>query len=150
MLHIKKNKEMMKKINASVEELNKLNKDTMMEYLHIEYLEAGDGYIKARMPVNERTKQPTGILHGGASITLAETIAGLGSAIIVDLNRYEVRGSQVSANHVGTAYSGWVYADARIIHRGRNTHVWNIDIKDEKGRMVSTCRLTNFIIRKDD
>ncbi len=140
----------MKKINTSVEELNKLNKGTMMEYLHIEYLKAGDNYIKARMPVNERTKQPTGILHGGASIALAETIAGLGSAIIVDLNKYEVRGSQVSANHVGTANSGWVYAEACLIHRGQNTHVWNIDIKDESGRMISTCRITNFIIRKDN
>ncbi|HDO26919.1 MAG TPA: PaaI family thioesterase [Bacteroidetes bacterium] len=140
----------MKKIKASVEELNKLNKGTMMEMLHIEYLEADDGYFKARMPVNERTKQPAGILHGGATLALAETIAGLGSAIIVDLNQYEVRGSQVSANHVGTAHSGWVYAEARLIHRGRNTHVWNIDIKDEDGRMVSTCRITNFIIRKDN
>lgn len=119
-----------------------------MEQLHIEYLEVGDGYVKGKMPVNERTKQPMGILHGGANLALAETIGGLGSALIVDLEEFDVRGSQISANHVGTAHKGWVFAEAKIIHRGRNTHVWNIDIKDESGKMVSTCRLTNFVIKK--
>lgn len=119
-----------------------------MEQLHIEYLEVGDGYVKARMPVNERTKQPMGILHGGANLALAETIGGLGSALIVDLDKFEVRGSQLSANHVGTARSGWVVAEANIIHRGKNTHVWNIDIFDDAGKMVSTCRVTNFVLKK--
>jgi len=138
----------MKNIKATIEELNRLNKGTMMEQLHIEYLEVGEGHIKAKMPVNERTKQPAGILHGGANLALAETVAGLGSAVIVDLNKYEVRGSQISANHVGTAHTGWVFAEASLIHRGKNTHVWNIDIKDEDGRLLSTARLTNFLIRK--
>jgi uncharacterized protein (TIGR00369 family) len=138
----------MKKVKATIEELNRMNKGTMMEQLHIEYLEVGEGHIKAKMPVNERTKQPAGILHGGANLALAETVAGLGSAVIVDLDEYEVRGSQVSANHVGTAHSGWVIAEANLIHRGKNTHVWNIDIRDETGRLLSTARLTNFIIRK--
>ncbi|NOX86054.1 MAG: PaaI family thioesterase [Chlorobi bacterium] len=138
----------MKKIKATIEELNKLNKGTMMEQLHIEYVEVGEGRITAKMPVNERTKQPAGILHGGANLALAETVAGLGSAVIVDLSEYEVRGSQVSANHVGTAHSGWVIAEAILIHRGKNTHVWNIDIKDEKGKLLSTARITNFLIRK--
>ena len=90
-------------INTPIEELNKINKGTLMEQLHIEYLEVGDGSVKARMPVNERTKQPMGILHGGANLALAETIGGLGSALIVDLDEFDVRGSQISANHVGTA-----------------------------------------------
>ena len=68
--------------------------------------------------------------------------------MMADLDRYHVRGAQVSANHLGTANSGWVYAEGKIIHRGKNTHVWNIDIKDEKGKLLSTCRLTNFIILK--
>lgn len=139
---------MMLKINTPIEEINKINQGTLMEQLHIEYLEVGDGYVKGRMPVNERTKQPMGILHGGANLALAETIGGLGSALIVDLEQFDVRGSQISANHVGTAHTGWVIAEANIIHRGRNTHVWNIDIKDESGKMVSTCRLTNFVIKK--
>lgn len=135
-------------LNTSIEELNKINQGTLMEQLHIEYLEVADGYVKGRMPVNERTKQPMGILHGGANLALAETIGGLGSALIVDLDEFDVRGSQISANHVGTAHTGWVIAEANIIHRGRNTHVWNIDIKDESGKMVSTCRLTNFVIKR--
>ena len=135
-------------LDTPVEELNRMNQGTLMEQLHIEYLEVADGYVKARMPVNERTRQPMGILHGGANLALAETIGGLGSALVVDLDEYDVRGSQISANHVGTAHAGWVFAEAHIIHRGKNTHVWNIDIRDEGGKMVSTCRLTNFILKK--
>jgi uncharacterized protein (TIGR00369 family) len=135
-------------LNTPVDQLNKINKDTLMEQLHIEYLEVGDGYVKARMPVNERTKQPMGILHGGANLALAETIGGLGSALLVNLEEYDVRGSQISANHIGTAHAGWVFAEANIIHRGKNTHVWNIDIMDEEGRKVSTCRLTNFVLKR--
>ena len=135
-------------LNIPIEELNKINQGTLMEQLHIEYLEVGDGYVKARMPVNERTKQPMGILHGGANLALAETSGGLGSALIVDLDKFDVRGSQISANHVGTAHAGWVFAEAHILHKGKNTHVWNIDIRDEDGKLVSTCRLTNFVIKK--
>ena len=135
-------------INTPIDQLNKLSEGTLIKQLHIEYLEVGDGFVKARMPVNERTKQPMGILHGGANLALAETIGGLGSVLIVDFDKYDVRGSQISANHLGTAHSGWVFAEAKIIHRGKNTHVWNIDIVDEEGKMVSTCRLTNFIIRR--
>ncbi len=130
---------------STINQLNQLNKKTMMEPLGIEYLEAEPGYLKARMPVNDNTKQPNGILHGGANLALAETVAGLGSAMVVDMEKYNVRGAQVSANHVGTASSGWVYAEGKIIHKGRNTHVWNIDIRNEDGKMLSTCRLTNFI-----
>jgi 1,4-dihydroxy-2-naphthoyl-CoA hydrolase len=131
-----------------IKELNTINKGTMMEVLGIEYLEAKPGYLKARMPVDERTYQPAGLLHGGASMALAETLGSVGSAIMVNLDEYEVRGSQLSANHIKSAKEGWVYGVANIIHRGSNTHVWNIDIKDKTGKLISTCRLTNFIIRK--
>lgn len=131
--------------DSTIDRLNQLNKNTMMEPLGIEYLEAEPGYLKARMPVNDNTKQPNGILHGGANLALAETVAGLGSAMMVDMEKYHIRGAQVSANHVGTASSGWVYAEGKIIHKGKNTHVWNIDIKNEDGKLLSTCRLTNFI-----
>ena len=137
------------KNKPTIEKLNQLNKGTMMEQLQIEYLEMGDGFLKAKMPVNERTFQPDGILHGGASLALAETVAGLGSALIVDLKAFDVRGAQVSANHVGTAKSGWVVAEGQLIHRGKNTHIWNIDIRDESGKPVSICRITNFIVKKE-
>ena len=133
---------------STINRLNQLNKKTMMEPLGIEYLEAEQGYLKARMPVNDNTKQPNGILHGGANLALAETVAGLGSAMMVDMEKYNVRGAQVSANHVGTANSGWVYAEGKVIHKGKNTHVWNIDIRNEDGKMLSTCRITNFIQKK--
>lgn len=136
-------------IHSTIAELNALNKGTMMEHLHIEYLEVRKGFVKARMPVNEKTMQPAGILHGGANLVLAETVGGLGSLLLVDFKEFDVRGSQISANHVGTVHTGFVFAEANIIHEGKNTHVWNIDIRDEEGGMTSTCRLTNFIIKRN-
>ena len=131
-----------------IKDLNAINKGTMMEALGIEYLEAESGYLKARMPVDERTFQPARLLHGGASMALAETLGSVGSAIIINLDEFEVRGSQLSANHIKSAKNGWVIGEATMLHRGRNTHVWNIDIRDESGKLISTCRLTNFIIKK--
>lgn len=133
----------------NIEKLNQLNKGTMMEHLQIEYLETSDTYIKARMPVDKRTFQPDGILHGGASLALAETVAGLGSALLVDLKLFNVRGAQVSANHVGTARSGWVIAEAKLIHKGKNTHVWDVNITSDQDKAVSICRITNFVVKKN-
>jgi uncharacterized protein (TIGR00369 family) len=134
--------------HISLEKLNAINKGTLMEVLGIEYLKATPGYIKARMPVDERTYQPAGLLHGGASMALAETLGSVGSALIVDLDIFEVRGSQLSANHLKSAKNGFVSGEAKIIHQGKNTHVWNIDIKNQNDELISTCRLTNFIIKK--
>ncbi len=128
--------------------LNALNKGTLMEQLGIEYLEVAEGFMKARMPVDERTFQPNRLLHGGASLALAETVGSFGSALMVNREKYEVRGAQISGNHLRAVREGWVFAEARLIHHGRNTHVWNIDILDEQGRIISTFRLTNFIIAK--
>lgn len=132
----------------TIEEINRLNKGTLMEQLDIEYIEVGEGSLIARMPVNEKTYQPDKILHGGANLALAETVAGLGSALLVDHNRFSVRGAQISANHVGSISKGHVLATGNIIHKGSNTHVWNIDIKDENNKLLSTCRITNIIVQK--
>ncbi|MCK9290265.1 MAG: hotdog fold thioesterase [Bacteroidales bacterium] len=134
--------------NSSLSRLNAMNKGTMMEVIGIEYIEATPGFIKARMPVDHRTHQPMGLLHGGASMALAETVGSIGSAMLVDPQEYEVRGIQMAANHLGAAREGWVIAEARILHQGRQTHVWDIVIKDENSRLISTCRLTNFILKK--
>ncbi len=139
---------MMELRDLTIEQLNALNKGTMMEQLEIEYLEIGEGAITAQMPVNEKTFQPEGILHGGANLALAETIAGLGSAVMVDLNKFSVRGAQISANHVGSTSKGKVLATGKIIHKGIYTHVWNIDITDENSKLLSTCRITNIIVKK--
>ncbi len=133
---------------VTTEQLNAFNKGTMMEQLQIEYTEVGEGKLKARMPVNEKTFQPDRILHGGATLALAETIAGLGSALLVDLNKYSVRGAQVSANHIRSANKGYVLGTGNLIYRGSNTHVWNIDITNDKDRLLSTCRITNIIVKK--
>lgn len=135
-------------IHTDPTDLNRMNPGTLMESLGIEYTEIGEGFVCAKMPVDHRTCRPGNILHGGANVALAETIGGLGSFVLVDNETFDVRGSQLSANHTGAATKGWVYGRAEIIHRGERTHVWNIDIRDEDQRLISTIRLTNFIIRK--
>lgn len=133
----------------SLEEINRMNEGTMMEFLGIEYLEVGEGFVRARMFVKKELSQPYGMLHGGASMALAESIGGAGSACYVDMNDNIITGMQMSTNHVKSAMVGtYVYATATIIHKGRQTHVWNIDIRNENDEMVSTCRLTNFIRKK--
>ncbi|MBE0650884.1 MAG: PaaI family thioesterase [Bacteroidales bacterium] len=131
-----------------IKEVNKLNKGTLMEQLGIEYLDVREGFMSARMPVDERTFQPYRILHGGATIALAETLASFGSALMMDMEKYDVRGQNVTVNHVSSAKDGWVIGEANIIHKGRTTHIWNVDVKDEKDRLISTCRLTIFISPK--
>ncbi|MFA8451516.1 MAG: PaaI family thioesterase [Bacteroidales bacterium] len=134
--------------NSSIEEINASSKGTLMETLGIEYICVEKGYVQAKMPVDKRTLQPMGLLHGGASLALAETIGSLGSVILVDTEKAEVRGSSLSANHVRAARTGFVIGEAKILHQGSKTHVWNIDIKNEEGKLISSCRLTNFIIEK--
>ena len=133
----------------SLEELNEANRNTLMESLGIEYTSVSSEKVTGRMPVDHRTCQPGGLLHGGAHLALAETLAGLGSALIVDINDFSVSGIQVSGNHVRSIDNGVVYGTARIIHEGNRTHVWNIDITNESGELVSICRVTNMITRKN-
>lgn len=136
-------------IHSKLEELNAINKGSLMERLGIEYLELKDGYVKGRMPVDDRTKQPMGLLHGGASLAFAETIASLGSLALVDPDRFEIRGASLTANHVGAALKGWVIGEAKLIHHGKRTHVWDIEIKDETGNKVSVARMTIMVIPKE-
>ncbi len=129
-------------------ELNAMNRGTLMEQLGIEYLEARTGYMKAAMPVDERTFQPMRILHGGATIALAETLASIGSALMVDREKYDVKGQHVTANHIRSARSGKVTGEASILHRGRSSHIWNVEIKDEQDRLISVCRVSIFVVQK--
>lgn len=135
-------------LNSTLDELNNFNDNTLMSQLGIEYLEIADGFVKAKMPVDHRTMQPMGILHGGASLALAETIGSMGSALMVDLSKFDVRGASISANHVGSIREGFVYGNARLVHKGKYTHVWDIVITDENERRISISRLTNMIIKK--
>lgn len=130
------------------EKLNNLNEGTMMETLGIEYIEIREGYVYARMFVKKELSQPYGMLHGGATMALAESLGGVGSACYVDIKTHLIVGMQFTANHVKSAKVGtYVYATATIIHKGRQTHVWNIDVKNENDELISSCRLTNFIKR---
>ena len=132
----------------SLEEIKEINEGTMMEALGIEYLELREGFVYARMFVKKELSQPYGMLHGGASMAMAESIGGVGSAYYLGIKDYIIRGMQFSANHVKAAKVGtYVYATATIIHKGRQTHVWTIDIKNEDDELVSSCRLTNFILK---
>ncbi len=129
-----------------VRELNNLCSNTMVSHLGIEFTDAGEGFIKAKMPVDNRTIQPSGILHGGASLALAETLGSAGSYLMVDREKYNVVCMQMSGNHLSKVSSGYVHAHATILYRGSRTHIWDVRISDENDRTAAICRLTNMII----
>jgi len=130
----------------SPNEINDLCKNTMIEHLGIEFIEASAGKVIARMPVDERTIQPAKRLHGGASMALAESVGSVGSVMLVDMSKFHVLGVEISGSHVGTTTEKTVLAIASLVHQGKSSHVWEIRIQDEKGTLVSVCRLTNRIL----
>ena len=124
----------------------KIRKNTLMETLEIEYIDAGEDYLVASMPVNPRVHQPMGLLHGGASVALAESVGSAASSLLVDESKYSVRGIEIAANHLRSKTEGMVYGTAKLIHKGRTTHLWEIRITDEEGRLISLCKLTNIVL----
>jgi 1,4-dihydroxy-2-naphthoyl-CoA hydrolase len=132
----------------SLADLNGLGKNTMGDHLGIEWTELGPDYISARMPVDHRTRQPYGLLHGGASVALAETLGSVGAAKTVDDSKFIAVGLEINANHVRSARDGFVTGTARPIHRGSSTQVWDIRITDEKERLICISRLTVAILKK--
>lgn len=127
----------------------KICQNTLMETLEIEFTEMGEGYLKAKMPVNPRVHQPMGLLHGGASVALAESVGSAASLMFIDVSKYEVRGIEISANHLKSKKEGTVYATAKIIHKGRTIHLWEIRITDEEDNLISLCKLTNIVLPKN-
>lgn len=134
------------KDNIKLEELTMFGQNSMQDHLGIEFLELGSDYIKARMPVDNRTKQPFGILHGGASVALAETLGSIASAATLDLNKKACVGLEINANHIRSVSDGFVYGTARPFHIGGSTQVWEIKITDEKDRLVCVSRITMMVI----
>ncbi|MEO8405582.1 MAG: hotdog fold thioesterase [Chitinophagaceae bacterium] len=135
----------------SLEKFTSLGHDTMAEYIGIEWVELGDNFLKAKMPVDNRTKQPYGLLHGGASCVLAETIGSMASAMVIDHAKFICVGLDINANHVRSAREGYVTGIATPLHLGSNTHVWDIKIYDEVEKLVCISRLTVAIIpRKEE
>ena len=134
----------------SVEDLKPLGRETMGEYIGIEWTEVGGDFIKAKMPVDHRTKQPYGLLHGGASCVLSETIGSVASAMVVDHSKFVCVGLEINANHVRSARTGFDTGIATPLHLGANTHVWDIKIHDEIGKLVCISRLTVAIIPRKE
>jgi 1,4-dihydroxy-2-naphthoyl-CoA hydrolase len=133
----------------SLEEINSHNKNTMMEILGIECIEVGDDFIVSTMPVDHRTYQPMGLLHGGASAALIESIGSMGSTLLLDLSMEYPVGLEVNANHIGSVKSGMVKAVGKIVHAGKRTHLWQVDIFDmSTQKLICTGRLTVMIIQR--
>ena len=125
---------------------NEWSKNTLMQTLEIEYIDAGEDFLTAKMPVNPRVHQPMGLLHGGASAALAESVGSAASIIFINSEKQEVRGIELSANHLRAKREGEIFATAKIIHQGRSIHLWEIRITDENGKLISLCKLTNMIL----
>jgi 1,4-dihydroxy-2-naphthoyl-CoA hydrolase len=132
----------------ALEKLKSFDPDTMNEYIGIEWTEIGEDFIKAKMPVDHRTKQAYGLMHGGASCVLAETIGSVASAMVIDHSRFYCVGIEINANHIRSAREGYVTGIATPIHLGNTTHVWDIKIFDDKNKMICVSRLTMAIIER--
>ncbi|MDA3816875.1 MAG: hotdog fold thioesterase [Prolixibacteraceae bacterium] len=129
-------------------EINKICKNTLIGHLGIEFTRIDGESLEATMKVDERTIQPMGYLHGGASLALAETVGSGASLLLINPDEYNVFGMNVSANHIASVREGFVHAKASIIHKGRTSHVWNVEIKDDTGKLISVARVTNAIVSK--
>tara|TARA_R110000744_G_scaffold205658_2_gene324292 strand:+ start:700 stop:1062 length:363 start_codon:yes stop_codon:yes gene_type:complete len=117
-----------------------------METLDIEYIDVGEDFLLAKMPVTPKVHQPDGVLHGGATAALAESVGSAASYIFLDGSKYFVRGIEISANHVKSVKEGFVYARAIILHKGRTTQLWEIKITNEAGQLISLCKLTTIAL----
>ncbi len=128
--------------------LNLMCENTLNETLNIKYIDLGEDFLVATMPVNSRVHQPDGILNGGATMALAESVGSPTSMLAIDTNKYSVRGIEFSANHLRSVRSGNVNATARIIHKGKTIHLVEIKVVDDRGRLISICKITNYILAK--
>lgn len=130
------------KTQVTLDQLKEKSRDTLMEHLGIEYLEIGDDYLKARMPVDSRTRQTAGILHGGASVALAETLGSIGADLCVDREKKRIVGLEINANHIRPVTGGWVTGITTPIHVGTTTQIWEIRIYNEQEKLVCISRIT--------
>ena len=131
-----------------LQKLNSFNPKTLMETLEIEFVDVGNDYITAKMPVNSRVHQPYGLLHGGATAALAETVGSSASAFFLNDTTKIVKGIELSINHVKSKREGTVFATAKAIHKGRTTHLWEVKIVDEEDNLISLCKITNIVLDK--
>ncbi|NJB83811.1 PaaI family thioesterase [Wenyingzhuangia aestuarii] len=135
-------------LDKALAQLNQVTKNTLMETLGIEYTEVGADYLIATMPVNSKVHQPMGILHGGATVALAESVGSAASFMFVNTKEYVVKGIEISANHLKSKVDGVVTAKATLIHKGKTTHLWQVAVTDEQGNLISLCKITNIVLPK--
>lgn len=133
---------------TSIEELNRIGKNTMSEFLDIQFTEVGEDFLSATMPVNDRTKQPMGILHGGANMALAETIASMAANAVIDPNQFYCVGLEINANHIRSVKEGLVTAVTSPVHLGRTTQIWQINIFNEAGKKTCISRMTAAVLAR--
>ena len=124
----------------------RFKEDCLPNHLGIEFTEIGPDFLRGRMPVDARTRQPFGILHGGASVALAETLGSIAAALVVDRTKQRCVGQEINANHVRAVSDGFVIGTARSVHLGRRSHVWEIRITDEQERLVCISRITMYVM----
>jgi len=128
---------------------NAMCKNTLMETLNIEFTDIGEDFVTARMPVNSKVHQPDGILHGGATVALAESVGSVASQIFLDSSEFFIRGIEISANHLKSIREGEVFAKATFIHKGRTTQLWDIRITDSENNLISLVKLTTIALPKN-
>ncbi len=128
--------------------LNAASKNTLLETLSIEIVDYGDDFLVARMPVTPKVHQPDGVLHGGATAALAESVGSFASHIFTDIDKYFVRGLEITANHLKSVKEGYVYARATFLHKGRTTQLLDIRVTDEADNLISICRLSTITLPK--
>ena len=133
---------------AILERANAITKNTLMETLDIKMVDFGDDFVVGRMPVNSRVYQPDGVLHGGATVALAETTGSFAAELLLDNNDYFVRGIEISANHIKGVREGYVYAKAKFAHKGRTTQLLEIRVTDDSDNLISLCKLTTISLPK--
>ncbi len=134
--------------NQNIDHLQNICKNTLIEHLGIEFTGIGKNSVTAKMPVDNRTCQPYGILHGGASLVLAETLGGIASTLCIDTEEYCGVGIEINANHVRSVKEGWVYGTVVPVHIGTKTHLWEVRITNESGKLVCISKVTFMILKK--
>lgn len=133
--------------NLSLEAINAQSKNTIMEHLGVEVIEIGDDYVKAKMPVDKRTHQPLGLLHGGAHVVLAESLGSMSANFCLDITKEYALGLDINSNHLRSVRNGYVYGIAKPIHIGSKTQVWEIKIYDENENLLNISRLTMMVLQ---
>jgi len=131
-----------------LEKINSSNKNTLMATLDIEFIDIGEDFLVAKMPVTSKVYQPDGVLHGGATVALAESVGSAVSYMSVDYMNKTVRGIVISANHLKSVKDGFIYARATPLHKGRSTQLWEIKITDDDNNLISHCKLSTMVLNK--